>query len=261
MIDIVFAIILGYGLAATLGGFLSDGDLQDRILIRLLLILIALGMLSAFQAGNPGKMRSVVVSLSLGAVFEQTYWFLSGAAVAFALQVHAEGYLHDFWVRFHPQSAPTQDVGAGQRARVAGFAREAVPSTLVGTSTQYLAEDMDLRTETLVRLCFYAFDDVGAHSLSRIESHLRVGTGRKQRAFHKLVAGLGGRTHPKKLVHRYWRSVNGSTRMGMTLFGDLCDLAYNTGNLGGGTVPRLRKVGAALNLTRDDMSRALSRLN
>lgn len=260
MVDILSAILVGYAFGAVLCGLLDDDNAQSKALIRVALLLIIISVLTIVRSGGQAGFISGVQGLIEGAIYDHLFWFILGCAGSAFVTLLNEGYFYALWIRLHPESAPTQDVGAGQRARVAGFAQKAVPATLVGTSTGYLAQDLDLRTETLVRLCYCTFDDVSAFSLAKIESHLRLGTGRKQKAFHKLVAGLRGRPDPKRTVHRYWRSVNGSSRMGSNLFGDLCDLAYNTGNLGGGTIARLRKVGKALKLTPEEMTRSLSRV-
>ena len=140
---------------------------------------------------------------------------------------------------------------------MAGFRKERTPATLVGTSTNYLSAELDLRTETLIRLCYSVFEDRSALTMSRLESALRLGTGRRQKAFHKIVAGHRGRPKTKRIVHRYWRSVNGSSRLSQALFGDLCKLARDTNNGDRATADRLSKVGAALGLTAEEMGRAI----
>ena len=145
----------------------------------------------------------------------------------------------------------------GQRCYEHQMSRKIVPATLVGSSTQFLSNDLDLKTETLIRLCYFAFEDRGPLMLSRLESNLRLGTGRRQKAFHKIAAGMRGRPDPKRVLHRYWRSVNGSVRMGQALFTELCQLACATGNDDRLTKKRLSVVGLALGLETDVTKRVI----
>ncbi|MEP3654783.1 MAG: hypothetical protein ABJO36_07795 [Litorimonas sp.] len=167
------------------------------------------------------------------------------------------GHIHNLWIKFHPQSAPTPEARFGQRAKPAGR-KEPVAATLIGTSTEYLKSELDLRTDTLIRLCFFSFEDRGALTLSRLESQLRLGTGRRQRAFHKLAAGLRKRPKLKPTVHRYFRSINGSSRLSQSLFSELCHLARDTQNWDSATNGRLSQIGRALGLSDDDIRNTIS---
>ena len=198
-----------------------------------------------------------VIEIILAAFFDHTLWFVGGGGIALCTHLFLTGHFHEIWIKYHPQSAPTPEVQMGQRAQVAGFRRERTPATLVGTSTNYLCEDLDLRTETLIRLSYSVFEDRSALMMSRMESALCLGTGRRQKAFHKIVAGHRGRPKTKRIVHRYWRSVNGSARLSQSLFGDLCKLARDTHNRDNKTVDRLTEVGVALGLTAEEMGRAI----
>ena len=102
-------------------------------------------------------------------------WLIIGAALAIIAQMISEGHAYNLWVKLHPQSAPTPEARVGQRAQTIRSSGPVV-STLVGTSTEFLKDGLDLRTDTLVRLCFYAFEDRGALTLSRLEANLRLGT-------------------------------------------------------------------------------------
>jgi len=258
MIEIGFAIIFGFSVAATTCGLLEDWSRYDRLLIRVLGCLIFLSLLIALYSGGMStNVRYHAGHLIFGSLFERTLWFLFGASIAIFVQIFSEGFIHRLWIKLHPQSAPTPDVRMGQRAQIAGFRRERTPVTLVGTSTKYLTSELDLYTETLIRLCFSVFEDRGALMMSRLEGELRLGTGLRQKAFHKLVAGSRGRPNVKRISHRYWRSVNGSSRMSQSLFGDLCKLARNTDNRDRATIERLTTVGTALGLSHEEMGRAI----
>ena len=257
MIEVGFAIIFGFSVTSTICGLIEDWSRQDRLLIRVLVYLIALSLIVALFTGGSVDIRAHALRLILGSIFVHTLWFLLGSALALSLQVFAEGYLYELWVRIHPQSAPTPEAQMGQRAQVAGFRKNQTPATLVGTSTEYLKNGLDLRTETLVRLCYSTFEDRGSLMMSRLESELRLGTGRRQKAFYKIVAGHRGRPKTKRIVHRYWRSVNGSSRLSQALFGDLCKLARDTHNRDRATIARLSQVGASLGLTAEEMGRSI----
>ncbi len=252
MIEVGFAIILGFAITSTLCGLMADGSRGDRILIRALVYVAALVTLVAMYHGQNVRFFGVLLGLALGSVFVHLPWFLLGAGLALCVQLLVEGHGHYLWVRFHPQSAPTPEAGIGQRSYESTRRKKVVPATLVGVSTEYLSTDLDLRTETLIRLCFFAFEARDALMLSRLETILRLGTGRKQKAFHKLAAGIRGREKVSLIIHRYWRSVNGSNRMGLTLFSDLCGLARDTDNRDRATIRRLMDVGVALGFTSED---------
>lgn len=257
MIEIVFSIILGFAISSTLCGLMADNSRGDRILMRALVYLILLSLLVAIFTGGSTDIRRHAYELILGSILVHSLWFLAGAALALCCQLIAEGYFYELWVKIHPQSSPTPEVKMGQRAQVAGFRQARTPSTLVGTSTEYLNDSLDLRTETLIRLSYCVFENRNALTMSRLESALRLGTGRRQKEFHKIVAGLRGRPKPKRVAHRYWRSVNGSSRLLQGLFSDLCKLARDTGNHDSFTVDRLTDVGTVLGLTVEEMGRAI----
>ena len=256
MLEVGFAIILGFAIASTVCGLMEDGSRGDRILIKILIYLILLSGITAMLKGE-APTRFFLWPLVSGVFLQNLLWFLGGGLMAVCLQLFVEGHLYELWIKYHPQSAPTPEAKRGQRAKVAGFRKERTPATLVGTSTNFLSADLDLREETLIRLSYSVFEDRGALTMSRLESALRLGTGRRQKAFHKIVAGNNGRPKTKRIVHRYWRSVNGSSRLSQSLFGDLCKLARDTNNRDRATVDRLSTVGTALGLTPEEMGRAI----
>lgn len=257
MIEVGFAIILGFSITATVCGLFEDGSHYDRVLLRGLAYLILLSLIIAIFAGGSTDIRAHIGTLVLGSVFVHTIWFLLGGALSLVLQLFTEGYFYELWVKVHPQSAPTPEVQMGHRAQIAGFRKKRMPATLVGTSTEYLNNELDLRTETLIRLCYSTFEQRGPLMMSRLEAQLRLGTGRRQKAFHKIVAGHRGRPRTRRIVHRYWRSVNGSSRLSQALFGDLCKLARDTQNRDQATIDRLSHVGASLGLTVEEMGRSI----
>lgn len=258
MLEICFAIVMGFGSAAIAVDAFGDNPRLDRILLRSAVILVLMATIIVIQSDDAMGVIKMTQNLIVTSLDIQTGWVVLGTVTAILYQVWQEGHIDTLWIRFSPHSAPTREARAGQRSHSQGVIREAAAGTLVGTSTPYLINELDLRTETLIRLSFYAFENRGARIVTYLESALRLGTGHKQRAFLKIAAETGRRPNPKRIVHRYWRSVNGSSRMGQALFGELCNLAYATQNLDAATIDRLTKVGEALKLTREEMSRSLS---
>lgn len=257
MVEIGFAIILGFAVTSTLCGLIADHSRSDRTLMRALVYLIIISWLIAFSKGEVGSVLGHASGLAVMSFMVHYLWLLLGAVVAVLAQLVAEGQAYDLWVKLHPQSAPTPEARMGQRAQPSRFSKP-IAATLVGTSTEGLQDGLDLRTDTLIRLCFYAFEDRGALTLSRLEAGLRMGTGRRQKAFHKLAAGQRRRPNLKSTLHRYSRSINGSSRMSQGLFEDLCRLARDTQNRDAATVNRLTQAGTVLGLPAADISRLIN---
>ncbi len=259
MIEIGFSIILGFAIASTLCGLIADGSRNDRILMRGLVYIIVLTCLIGYAQGEATSVLRHTQNLLFLSLSEHFLWFGAGASIALISQLIAEGHAYNLWIKFHPQSAPTPEARFGQRALPAGPTAP-VSATLVGTSTEYLNAELDLRTETLIRLCFCTFDDLGALTLSRLESALRLGAGRRQKAFHKIAAGISRRPKLKPTLHRYSRSINGSSRLSQKLLGDLCRLARDTRNRDTETINRLHQTGRALGLHEDEIGRIVNGL-
>jgi len=257
MIEIGFAFILGFAITSTLCGFIADHSRADRILIRAMVYIAALTFLLGLMEGEFTSFTLHATKLCAMSFAVHYMWLIIGAVLAIIAQMISEGHAYNLWVKLHPQSAPTPEARVGQRAQPIRSSGP-VAATLVGTSTEFLKDGLDLRTDTLVRLCFYAFEDRGALTLSRLEANLRLGTGRRQKSFHKLAAGLRKRPKLKTTVHRYYRSVNGSSRMTRGLFGDLCRLARETRNQDAGTIGRLTQTGHALELPADEITRLIN---
>ena len=257
MIEIGFSIILGFAITSTLCGLIADHSRSDRILIRTLVYIIVLSCLLGYAKGETTSLLGHTQSLVVMSFLEHFLWLAFGASLAIFAQLIAEGYIYNLWVNLHPQSAPTPEAKFGERAQPVRRSKK-VSATLVGTSTEYLNNELDLRTDTLIRLCFYSFEDRGALMLSRLESSLRLGTGHRQKAFHKLAAGSRSRPKLKPTIHRYCRSINGSSRMSYTFFGDLCRLARETQNRDSATIERLTQTGRALGISTDEIRRLIN---
>lgn len=257
MLELGFSIILGFAIASTLCGLMVDGSRGDRILMRLLVYIVALSFILALTKGEVERFLGHAQVLVLKSFMVHYVWLIFGATLAIIAQLLVEGHIYQLWVRLHPQSAPTPEARFGQRAQPV-MRSKPISATLVGTSTEYLNSELDLRTDTLIKLCFFTFEDRSALTLSRMESDLRLGTGRRQKAFHKLAASMSKRPKLNRTVHRYCRSINGSSRLCQGLFGDLCRLAKDTGNRDRATIGRLTQAGQALGLHSDDIGRLIN---
>lgn len=250
MIEVGFAVVLGFAVTSTLCGLIADNSRADRILMRALVYIIALSFLLGLGNGDKLSFLGHATKLTVLSFAVHYFWLMCGAILAILVQMMAEGYLHKLWVKYHPQSAPSAEVGFGQRARPVNIKRP-VAATLMGTSTEYLKDGLDLRTDTLIRLCFYSFEDRSALTLSCIESGLKLGSGRRQKAFHKIAAELRRRPNLQSILHRYSRSINGSSRLSQTIFAELCHLARDTNNMDSSTRTRLKQTAAGLGLSTD----------
>lgn len=257
MIEVGFSIILGFAITSTLCGLIADHSRGDRVLMRSLVYIIVLSCLLGYAKGETTSLLGHTQSLVVMSFLENFLWLALGASLAIFVQLIAEGHAYNLWVKLHPQSAPTPEARFGQRAQPTGRSKK-VSATLVGTSTEYLNSELDLRTDTLIRLCFYSFEDRSALMLSRLESSLRLGTGQRQKAFHKLAAGSRTRPKLKSTIHRYCRSINGSTRLSHTFFGDLCRLARETQNRDSATIDRLTQTGHVLGIPVEEIGRLIN---
>jgi len=134
MIEVGFAIVLGFAIASTLCGLVADHSRADRIMIRALLYMIILSFLLGLYRGETTRFLAHAQILTIMSFVVHYLWLMLGAALAIVGLLITEGHAHKLWVRFHPQSAPSAEVGFGQRARPVGFKRP-VAATLMGTST------------------------------------------------------------------------------------------------------------------------------
>ena len=187
-------------------------------------------------------------------------FILAGVGLTIAL-LYSDGVIHWIWRRVHPQSAPTDDIGIIQ----GGTYRSTMPSmssALMGTSTaMFNVQELDVKTIALIRLALVAFAKVDRTVVAGIERKLKLGDGRRYKAFHQLVADSQTcRQGIKDIVHPYLRAINGNHASARNMFTALCQLARDTRNTDKKTVNRLLKIGQSLGLSPENMGLAINQL-
>jgi hypothetical protein len=257
MIEGIFAFIFGFALVATLVGALWQEDALSSILTKAMIALVSLAAFGFFnlEFGNPVKEFMLLVFNALSNDF---YFLLGGGVCAVAWALYRDGSYLDWWSSLHPQSAPTDFARAGKPSDFTSRKSFSSSSTLIGTSTPFLMSEFDLRTQTLVKLAYFAFSDTSARTLSFLEGALGASNGKRQKELQRLVAGIRARPDLRRTVHPYWRAINGNHAAARKVFGDLCQLAKQTGNRDPKTIERLMRVGLALRLSHEDMGRAIA---
>lgn len=256
MIEGIFAFVFGFALVATLVGALWQEDALSSLLTKSMIALVSLaafGFLN-LEFGDPVEEFILMV---FNALSDDFYFLLAGGALALLWALYRDGTYVDLWSALHPASAPTHFARAGKPSDFTSRKPSNASPTLVGTSTPFLMSDFDLRTQTLVKLAYYAFHDTSARTLSLLERALGASNGKRQKELQRIVAGLRGRPDLRRTVHPYWRAINGSHAGARKMFGDLCRLAKQTGNTDSKTIDRLMRVGLALRLSHEDMGRAI----
>jgi len=135
-------------------------------------------------------------------------------------------------------------------------------SALMGTSTDMFAvPGLDVKTVALIRLSFFAFKTMNRRTIIGIESHLRLGDGRRYKAFHAIAAEAQSRRFDlSEIIHPYWRAINGNHASARLMFTSLCEMAYTTSNTDKKTVNNLLKIGQSLGLSPQDMGVAVSKM-
>ena len=228
MVEIGYAVILGFALVG--GGVLVLSD-TDRKWDRLIFVLVfALPILKMYLDGN-SYWRPVVLELTMGSVTTHLNFFIVGLLAAITLVLHEEGSFEWLWRRIHPQSAPTANIRGGQRGHVSRQG-SGMSSALMGTSTEmFSVPGLDVKTVALIRLSFFAFKKMNRKTIIALESYLRLGDGRRYKAFHTIAADVQGRrVSLTEIVHPYWRAINGNHASARMMFTDLCHIAQRTGN-------------------------------
>ena len=260
MIEVLYALILGF---AAIGCGVLTISATDRKWGYIALVLIfVLPFLYIFTAPESvGGIRSVIVLFVITAVTTHIAYFLIGAFAAILLVLYEEGTLDWLWRRVHPKSAPTEFIKAGNRGQP-NVKYTPIGSTLMGSSTAMFAvQGLDVKTVALVRLAMAAFAKVDSRVVVGIESSLRLGDGRRYKAFHKLVSeSQSQRQNIKDIVHPYWREINGNHASARNMFTALCQLARDTRNTDKHTVNRLIKIGQTLGLSPEHMGLAIGQI-
>jgi len=258
MIEILYAVVFGFALVG--GGVLVVSD-TDRKWDRLVFVLLFALPILKMYLDTDLFWRSVLFGLLYGSVTTHLNYFIIGTLAAILLVLHEEGTYVWLWRRIHPSSAPTDEIGAGQRGHVSRQG-PAMSSALMGTSTDmFSVPGLDVKTVALIRLSFFAFKKINRNTIIGIESALRLGDGRRYKAFHSIAAdSQHRRVSLTDIVHPYWRAINGNHASARMMFVELCQIAHNTANTDKKTIGNLTKIGQALGLSPQDMGSAIAKL-
>lgn len=256
MIEGIFAFVFGFALIATLVGAVWQEDTLNSILTKSMIALVSLAAFGFFnfEFGDPVEEFMLLV---FNALSQDFYFLLGGGVCAVLWALYRDGTFVDWWSALHPQTAPTDFARAGKPSGFTNRHSSTMAATLVGTSTPFLMSEFDLRSDTLVKLAFYAFSDSSSRTLFFLERALGASNGKRQKELQKIVAGLRGRPDLRRTIHPYWRAINGNHAAARKIFGDLCQLAKETDNTDRKTVDRLMRVGLTLRLSHEDMTRAI----
>lgn len=258
MIEVVYACVFGFALVG--GGALVVSDTDRKWDKLMFVMLFALPILQMYLE-NSFYWRDVLIGLLYGSLTTYLNYFILGILAAIALVLYEEGTYEWLWRRIHPSSAPTQNIGAGQRGHVSRQG-SGMSSALMGTSTEmFSVPGLDVKTVALIRLSFFAFKKMNRKTIIGIESFLRMGDGRRYKAFHAIAADVQNRrVDLTDIVHPYWRAINGNHASARLMFTDLCQIAQNTANTDKKTINSLVKIGQALGLSPQDMGMAIGKM-
>ncbi|WP_409433519.1 hypothetical protein ACJ3XI_03150 [Litorimonas sp. RW-G-Af-16] len=134
-------------------------------------------------------------------------------------------------------------------------------NTLVGTSTNYLRDhDLDLRTQTLIKLSYYACSQANNALLSTLEKTQNCAYGQRQKNFQTLISSISTRPNLKQIIRPFKKAESHHVRAMMSLFTELCELARVSRNTDDATMGRLIKIGRVLGLSDEDMGTAIHQL-
>ena len=252
-------------LAAASVGIISlimsyDQMKRSSLILCILSILPAIGVFIKMGVSRE-TFSEAAMHFALPGMKENLHIYIVGMIIIIGGLLYREGTIHWLWRRVHPSSAPTEGIGAGQRGHVSRQGSK-MSSGLMGTSTaMFSVPGLDVKTVALIRLSFFAFRKVNQKTVIGIESFLRLGDGRRYKAFHSIAAEVQHkRVNLTDIVHPYWRAINGNHSSARLMFADLCQIARATGNTDKKTINNIVKIGQALGLSPQDMGVAIGKM-
>jgi len=260
MIEILYALILGFALVGN--GVLTVSDTDRKWGWLTLILILILPLIQMLTVPNvSGSLKELIISLIMTSLSTQMNYFILGVISAIILVLYEEDTIGWLWRRIHPESAPTMDIKAGHRGQPAQKVAM-MSSTLMGSSTRmFSVEGLDVKTTALVRLALVAFDKIDRSVVIGIESSLKLGDGRRYRAFQQLVGeSTNNKQNIRDIIHPYWRSINGNHASARNMFTALCQLARDIKKTDKKTVNRLVKIGQSLGLSPEDMGLAIAQI-
>ncbi len=261
MIEILYALILGFALIGN--GVLAVSDTDRKWGFLAIVLILVLPLAHIFTAPESiGSVKAVMINFIMTSLTTHLGYFLIGSTAAICLVLYEEGTFGWIWRRVHPQSAPTENIKAGNRGHQITQKGPAISATFMGSSTgMFNVQGLDVKTVALIRLALVAFAKVDRSVVLGIESSLRLGDNRRYKAYHKLVSEhQNRRQNIKDIVHPYWREINGNHASARHMFTALCQLARDTRNTDKKTVNRLIKIGQVLGLSPEDMGLAIGQM-
>ena len=259
-----FAVFILYSLlfiAATIGvvSIIMSYDELNRLGLIVAAVPIVLTLIVfAKWSIDGGTLTNIVTYFDSPDVSRNLPVWLFVIGLITCLTLFREGTVFWVWRRLHPKSAPTETLGTSERGSGIRQTVNPMSAALMGSSTaMFQSATLDIRTIALIRLAFAAFSKTDRKTIIGIESFLKLGDGRKYRAYQQLVAEvLDSKTTMKDIIHPYWRAINGNSATARILFADLCRLANETGNKDKRSINNIIKAGRELGLSQEDMQRA-----
>ncbi|MDB2438967.1 hypothetical protein N9W89_09650 [Hellea sp.] len=258
-----YAVILGIAVIGLISLIMSYDEMKrSHLILAALSILPAIGVFIHMGTSRESVGEVVKTALPPNVIDNLNLYIIGGIVLIIGL-LYAEGTITWIWRRVHPKSAPTDELGIGQQGR-GNFARkgQSMSSSLMGTSTSMFAvPGLDVKTTALIRLSLYALKKINQKTVIGIESHLRLGDGRRYRAYHSIVGEMQtSRSGLADIVHPYWRAINGNHAAARRMFTDLCQIIRNANQTDRGTINRVAEIGQALGLSPQDMGIAIKNL-
>lgn len=260
MLEVLYAFILGFAVVGNGVMVVSDTDRKWQWLaLALIFILPLINMYVSSLAIS--SLKATIINLVMTSITTHLGYFLVGAVLAILMVLYEEGTFEWIWRRLHPATAPTEFIKAGHRGQRVPKST-VMSSALMGSSTgMFAVKGLNVKTIALVRLALAAFSKVDSRVVVGIESSLKLGDGRRYKAFHQLISeNQTRRQNIKDIVHPYWREINGNHASARKMFTSLCQLARDTRNTDKATVNRLVQIGQSLGLSPEDMGLAIHQL-
>jgi len=252
-------------LAAAAVGIISlvmsyDEMKRSTLIISILSLLPAIGVFIKMGVSRE-TFGEAAAHFALPGMKENLHFYILGMLILIGGYLYIDGTFHWLWRRIHPSSAPTDDIRAGQRGHISRKG-SGMSAALMGTSTEMLSvPGLDVKTVALIRLSFFAFKKMNRKTIIGVESFLRLGDGRRYKAFHSIAAEMQHRrVSLTDIVHPYWRAINGNHSSARLMFTDLCQIAQITANTDKKTINILVKIGQSLGLSPQDMGVAIGKM-
>lgn len=258
---VLYSIILIFGLIGLISLVMSYEYMKrSHLILSFLSIVATIGVFIKIGVSKE-TVADVALDLTPPIIVDNLHIIMPLLIGLVLIGLKAEGTINWIWRRVHPSSAPTDDIRAMERGGVNTPAPK-MSAALMGTSTSmFSVPGLDVKTVALIRLSLFALKDFNSKTIIGIENHLKLGDGRRYRAYHGVVAeAQTSRFDLKDIVHPYWRAINGNHAAARNMFTELCHVVRGAGQVNKSTINRIVKIGQALGLSPQDMGLSISRL-